>query len=193
MKIFDFGHNLWKNGKNDEQGSKREKDAEKFGLAAQGGFVSIVKHAIFILLGYLNVRLFVTTVHGWEGVAIGAFGLGGEGMALYCLRNFTRSTGWHKAGLGFFAFTFTAFSLVYGVFSFFKLERNASTAPAVKYYCENVAFPLLFSLLALSAIVLPLLQWRARVAARQAEAQTEVEERRADLVAEATALKLREG
>jgi hypothetical protein len=54
----------------------------------------------------------------------------------------------------------------------------------VQYYCENVAFPLLFSMLTVAAIALPLLHWRARVAAAQAKAQSQIAESRARMLAE---------
>ena len=59
----------------------------------------------------------------------------------------------------------------------------------IQFYCEHVAFPLLFGLLLLAAIVIPLLHWRAKVAKKQAEAQTKIESERADLVAESAALR----
>nr|MDQ3012270.1 hypothetical protein [Acidobacteriota bacterium] len=67
-------------------------------------------------------------------------------------------------------------------------ERGEMSAP-IRFYCERVAFPLLFGLLLLAAIVIPLLHWRAAVAKKQAEAQTKIESDRADLVAESARLR----
>jgi hypothetical protein len=188
MKVFGFGQNIWKNMRGDERTKQREEEAQNFDLAPQGGFISIVKYALFMFFGYLNARLFITTVPGWEGWLTAGFALAGEGTALYCLRNFTRSTGAHKWALGLAGVAFTAFSFVHAVFSFFRLERNALTSDAVQFYCENVAFPLLFSMLTIAAISLPLLHWRARVAARQAKAQCDIERSRADLITETVTL-----
>ncbi len=132
----------------------------------------------------MNARLFITTVPGWEGWLTAAFALAGEGTALYCLRHFTRSTGLHKVALGVAGIAFTAFSFVHAVFSFFRLEQNARTSAAVQFYCENVAFPVLFSMLTIAAIALPLLHWRARVASAQAKAQTQIAESRARMLSE---------
>ncbi len=184
MNLFNIGRFFSKDRDRQRETEQQQREAENFQLAPQGGFISVVKYALFAFFGYLNARLFITTVHGWEGWLTAAFALCGEGVALYCLRNFTRSTGIHKVALGVAGMAFTAFSFVHAVFSFFKLEQNAATSHAVTYYCENVAFPVLFSMLTISAIALPLLHWRARVAAAQAKAQSQIAESRARMLAE---------
>lgn len=183
MNLFNIGRLFSRDRDRDRRRDAQESEAENFQLAPQGGFISVVKYALFIFFGYFNARLFLTTVPGWEGWLIATFALAGEGTALYCLRYFTRSTGLHKVGLIVAGVAFTAFSFIHAVFSFFRLERNARTSSAVQFYCENVAFPVLFSMLTVAAIALPLLHWRARVAAEQARAQCRIAESRAKLLA----------
>lgn len=184
MGLFNVGKLFSKDHDRQREIEAQQHEAESFQLAPQGGFISVVKYALFAFFGYLNARLFITTVPGWEGWLTAAFALAGEGTALYCLRNFTRSTGLHKITLGVAGIAFTLFSFVHAVFSFFKLEQNALTSESVQFYCENVAFPLLFSMLTFAAITLPLLHWRARVASAQAKSQTAIDESRARMLAE---------
>jgi len=184
MALFNIGKLFSKDRDRQRETEAQQREAENFELAPQGGFISVVKNGLFTFFGYLNARLFITTVPGWEGWLTAVFALAGEGTALYCLRNFTRSTGIHKVALGVAGVAFTVFSFVHAVFSFFKLEQNEATSGAVMYYCQNVAFPLLFSMLTVAAIALPLLHWRARVAAAQAKAQAQIAESRARMLAE---------
>jgi len=184
MGLFNIGKLFSRDRDRQREVEKQQRDAENFKLAPQGGFISVLKYALFCFFGYYNARLFITTVPGWEGWLTALFALAGEGTALYCLRHFTHSTGRHKIALGVAGLSFTAFSVVHTVFSFFKLEQNQLTSDAVQFYCENVAFPLLFTMLIVAAIALPLLHWRARIATQQAKAQTEIAESRARMLAE---------
>lgn len=184
MNLFNIGKLFSRDRDAMRRREAQETEAENFKLAPQGGFISALKYALFAFFGYFNARLFLTTVPGFDGVLTAIFALAGEGTALYCLRNFTRSTGRHKAALGVCGLAFTAFSVTHAVFSFFKLEKNAATADAVQFYCENIAFPVLFSMLVIAAIALPLLHWRARVAAEQAKTQCQIAESRARMLAE---------
>ena len=154
-----------------------------FQIAGNGGYIVVLKYALFVLFGFYNVRLFITTVPGWEGYLTAVFALAGESTALYCFNNYPRSTGKHKTALGVFALLLFAFSFTHASISFFKMERGNLSGP-INFYCEHVAFPLLFGLLLLAAIIIPLCHWRTKVAAKQAEAMTKIESDRADLVAE---------
>jgi hypothetical protein len=184
MNLFNIGRFFSKDRDRQRQSEAQQREAESFNLAPQGGFISVLKYALFIFFGYYNVRLFLTTVPGFEGPLTALFALFGEATALYCLRNFTRSTGRHKAALGVAGVAFTVFSVTHAVFSFFKLEQNVRTSGLVQFYCENIAFPVLFTMLVVAAIALPLLHWRTRVAAEQAKAQCEIAESRARMLAE---------
>lgn len=184
MGLFNIGKLFSRDRDRQRETEAQMREAENFKLAPQGGFISILKYALFAFFGYFNARLFLTTVPGFEGWLTALFALAGEGTALYCLRHFTHSTGRHKTALGVAGLAFTAFSVTHAVFSFFRLENNHLTSDAVQFYCENIAFPLLFSMQVIAAITLPLLHWRATIAARQAKAQTEIAESRARLLAE---------
>lgn len=158
-------------------------EAESFKTAKNGGYIVALKYALFFLFGFYNARLFIATVPGWEGYLTAAFALAGETTALWCFNNYPRSTGHHNTALGVFALLLFAFSFTHASISFFRMEHGSLSEP-INFYCERVAFPLLFGLLLLAAIVIPLCHWSAKVAAEQADAQTKIETSRARLVAE---------
>jgi hypothetical protein len=189
MKIFSVGKAF---SRQDEQARESEKlrhEAEGYKLASDGGFMTVLKSALFVLFGYYNARLFLVTVPEWEGYLTAAFALLGEATALWCLHNYVRSAGAHKAALGVFGAVLTIFSVTHATISFFRLEQQAQFSGALQFYCERVAFPLLFGLLLLAAIVIPLCHWRKRIAQEQAATQVEIESGRARLVGNAAALK----
>src|SRR5262249_46475015 len=72
---------------------------------------------------------------------------------------------------------------------FFRIDRHSIASAPVQFYCQRVAFPLLFGLLLLVAIIIPLTHWRKKVAAERAQAQTEIETGRARLLAESANLR----
>lgn len=162
-------------------------EAADFKTAKNGGYIVALKYALFVLFGFYNARLFITTVPGWEGYLTAAFALAGETTALYCFNNYTRSTGNHKKALGVFAILLFLFSFTHASISFFRMEHGSMSGP-IQVYCERVAFPLLFGLLLLAAIVIPLCHWSAKIAAKQADTQTKIETDRARLVGESAEL-----
>ncbi len=81
------------------------------------------------------------------------------------------------------------FSVTHATISFFRMEAHAGYSGPIRFYCERVAFPLLFSLLLLAAIIIPLLHWRRKIAEKQAQAQVKIASGRAELVAEAAAMR----
>lgn len=163
-------------------------EANDFSVAGNGGYIVALKYALFVLFGFYNARLFITTVPGWEGYMTATFALAGEATALYCFNNYTRSTGNHKKALGVFALLLFAFSFTHASISYFRMESGDLSGP-IRTYCERVAFPLLFGLLLLAAIIIPLCHWKAKVAAEQAEAQTKIETDRARLVGESAEMR----
>lgn len=189
MRLFTIGRALTARDQQEKASDALRTEADNYKLASDGGYIQWVKYALFILFGYYNARLFVVTVPGWEGALTAAFALIGEATALYCLYNFTRSAGAHKKALGAFAFLLTTFSVTHATISFFRMEQRAELAQPLKVYCESVAFPLLFGLLLLAAIVIPLCHWQRRVAQEQAATQVQLAIGRARLVGEAAALK----
>ena len=188
MKIFNVGKAFSRQQEQDEKSDALHTEAEGYELASDGGFIELLKGALFLLFAYYNVRLFVVTVHGWEGYLTALFALLGEATAYYCLRNYTRSAGAHKTALGVFAGILTAFSVSHATISFFRMEQGR-LAGRIQFYAEFVAFPLLFGLLLLAAVIIPLCHWRKRVAQQQAKAKVEIATNRAKLVMASARLK----
>lgn len=172
----------------DQKAREQESEALKtasasFQVAGDGGYIVALKYLLFVLFGFYNVRLFLATVPGWEGALTACFAVLGEVTALYCFNNYKRSTGHHKTALGVFGLLLFLFSFTHATISFFKMEHGNHSAK-INFYSEHVAFPLLFGLLLAAAIIIPLLHWRTKVAAKQADAQTKIETDHANLVAE---------
>lgn len=188
MKLFGIGQMLQTSSDRHKQSEALKTEGDSFQLASNGGYIVVLKYALFVLFGFYNVRLFLVTVPGWEGYLTACFALLGEGTALYCFNNYPRSMGKHKQALGVFALLLFAFSFTHSTISFFRMEQGGMSGP-IQFYCEHIAFPLLFGLLLLAAIVIPLLHWRADIAKKQAEAQTKIESDRAGLIAESAELR----
>ena len=189
MKIFNVGKAFSRQQEQERESEKLKSEAEGYELASDGGYWTGLKVALFVLFGYYNARLFLVTVPGWEGYLTAAFALLGEATAFWCLHNFTRSAGAHKAALGTFGALLTIFSVTHATISFFRMESHAGFSAPLRFYCERVAFPLLFGLLLLAAIVIPLCHWRKRIAQEQAATQVDIASSRARLVGSAAALK----
>lgn len=189
MQLFKLGKSFADADDRVRQSDALRKEGDSFQLATDGGYIKWLKYALFALFGYYNARLFIVTVPGWEGYLTAIFALAGEATALYCLLNFNRSSGSHKAALGTFGFFLTLFSVTHATISWFRMEDHARLSGGIRFYCESVAFPLLFGLLLLAAIVIPLCHWRSKIAAEQAKAKVEIESSRAALVAKAANLR----
>lgn len=189
MRLFGIGQAFAKEREQKKQSEELKDEANSFQLVGDGGYMLLLKYLLFVLFGYYNARLFIVTVHGWEGYATAFFALAGEATALYCINNFTRSAGLHRAALGVFGVLLTLFSVTHATISFFRMEDNANLSSGVRFYCERVAFPLLFGLLLLAAIIIPALHWRKKIAAEQAKAQVKIASSRARLLAESAAMR----
>ncbi len=189
MKIFGFGRAMMRERENQREAERNEQTANDFKLPTDGGYMLGLKYALFVLFGYYNARLFLNTVPGWEGWLTAGFALAGEATALYCLNTFPRTAGSHKTAVGLFGAALTAFSVTHATISFFRIDQHAVASGPIRFYCERIAFPLLFGLLLLAAIIIPLTHWRKKVAAERAKAQTEIETGRARLLAESANLR----
>jgi hypothetical protein len=183
MDISAIGKMLGRKTEQAKASEDLKTEASKFQLATNNGYIKVLKYLLFILFGFYNARLFLTTIAGWEKYHTALFALLGECTALYCYDNYTKSTGRHKAALGIFGIALFVFAFTHASISYFKMERGDYSDP-IRFYCEHVAFPVLFGLLLLAAIVIPLMHWRTRIAAAQAKAQVEIDESRAKLVAQ---------
>ncbi len=189
LKIFNVGKAFARQHEHERESDQLKNEAEQYDLASDGGYLTVLKSALFILFAYYNARLFIVTVYGWEGYLTALFALLGEATAFYCLFNFTRSAGAHKTALGVFGAVLTCFSVTHATISFFRMEHNAAFSGPLRVYCERVAFPLLFGLLLLAAVSIPLCHWRKRIAQEQAAAQVAIATNRARLVSNAAALR----
>lgn len=189
MRLFGIGQAFAKERESKKQSEEMRQEADNFQLVSDGGYMLLLKYLLFVLFGYYNARLFVVTVPGWEGYATAFFALAGEATALYCINNFTRSAGWHQAALGAFGVLLTLFSVTHATISFFRMETSANLSGGVRFYCERVAFPLLFGLLLLAAIIIPALHWRKKIAAEQAKTQVQIASSRARLLAESASMR----
>lgn len=183
MNISAIGAMLGRKSEQAYAAENLKTEAHNFDLASDGGYIKVLKYLLFILFAFYNARLFLTTITGWEKYITALFALLGECTALYCFNNYTRSVAKHKMALGVFAILLFVFAFTHATISFFRMERGDLSGP-IRFYCEHVAFPTLFGLLLLAAIVIPLMHWRTRIAAKQAEAQVEIDESRAHLVAQ---------
>ncbi len=184
MNFFNIGRRFHEAMNQQRAGEAIRQEAAGFKLASAGGYMKGLKYALFCLFGYYNARLFIVTVPGWEGYLTAVFALAGEATALYCITNFLRSSGQHQIALGVFGALLTLFSVTHATISWFRLESHAALSGGIQFYCERVAFPLLFGLLLLAAITIPLLHWSRKVASEQAKAQVDIQTGRARLVAE---------
>lgn len=188
MNFFGIGKMLTRQQEQSRASEGLKTEADKFELATDGGYIKLLKYALFVLFGYYNARLFIVTVQGWEGYLTATFALLGEATALYCFNNYPRSTSNHQKALGVFAALLMLFSATHATISFFRME-SGSQSGIIRFYCERVAFPLLFSLLLLAAVITPLLHWRRKIAEKQAEAQVMIASSRAKLVADSAAMR----
>ena len=187
--MFNIGRRFHEAMNRQRAGEAITREGESFRLASAEGFIKGLKYALFCLFGYYNARLFIVTVPGWEGYLTAVFALAGEATALYCLTQFNRSAGQHQIALGVFGALLTLFSVTHATISWFRLESHTGLSAGIQFYCERVAFPLLFGLLLLAAVTIPLLHWSRKIAAEQAQARVAIETGRARLVAESANLK----
>src|SRR5262245_32492196 len=88
---------------------------KNYTLVGNGGFLTAFKWEICALLAVWNGYLFTETITGAMGVLTAIVAISLEGMALYCVHNYTRSVGAHKKWLGRFAVLLGSFSLIHTV------------------------------------------------------------------------------
>jgi hypothetical protein len=189
MKLFSIGKAFSREREKDKRAEAIQREADNYDLATDGGYLLGLKYLLFALFGYYNAKLFVITVTGLEGYGTALCALAGEATALYCLNNFTRSAGAHKTALGIFGALLTIFSVVHATLSFFKIHEMAGYSAGIEFYARRVAFPLLFSMLMLAAVIIPLLHWRKKIAAEQAKAQVQIASDRARVAVQSAAMR----
>jgi len=183
MNFSSIGKMLKREKEKESASDDLKTEAKSFDLATDGGYIKVLKYLLFVLFAFYNARLFLTTIPGWERYVTAVFALLGECTALYCFNNYTRSTGNHKTALGVFGISLFLFAFTHASISYFQMESGELSGP-IRFYCERVAFPTLFGLLLLAAIIIPLLHWRTKIAEAQAVSAVTIAESRANLVAE---------
>jgi hypothetical protein len=138
-------------------------------------FPQLLKTIFFVGLACLNIRLFHRLVPGVWGYAIGTVAVMAEGLALYCSHNFSRAASLFRLALGLSGAVLMAFTIAHSVFSFFDLIGvNSFLSADVHGYAQHYAFPLLASLLGVSAIAITMTHPKNVIRLTQARAHTEI-------------------
>ena len=75
MQLFTIAKGFNKAEEDARESEQLKTEADSFQIAGNGGYIVALKYALFALFGFYNVRLFITTVLGWEGYLTAAFAL----------------------------------------------------------------------------------------------------------------------
>lgn len=188
-RLFNFGKTVAESGRRDDNADKMMAEARAFPLAKTGGFLAVVKYAVFAILACLNFHLFYTHVPAPWGVMLGCTALLFECCAVYFWNQQNKSAGAHKRALQLFAVTFTVTSFVHSCAALYQLsDVGPDLAEPILIYSKYVAFPLLFGLMILAVCVTHYLHWSTQVSEARAKALLEVERGRAELITETVAM-----
>lgn len=183
MKIFNFGQAISKGLHREHTSQDLQREAESFDLAGTGGYLAVVKYAVFAVLAVLNCHLFLESIPGLWGVAVACTAMLFEGMGIYCWNKQNKSAGSHQAALRIFAVLFTVVSFVHGCAALYEISgAGPSLAPVLAVYSKYVAFPLLFGLMTLAVCTLYYLHWSTAIAEARASAQLRAAQGRAELI-----------
>jgi hypothetical protein len=189
MNFLQTGKKLSLQSQADEEADRRQKEAQEFDLVQIGGFLSVVKYAVFGILAALNLRLFISVVPGAWGLVIGITAVLFEAFAVYAWNNQARAAERHRQALYMIAVVFTAVSFVHASASFYELiGLGPSLGWPLYIYSHAIAFPLLFTLMTAAVCVLHRTHWSAEAAMQQAKTQTDIARNRADLLRRTAAL-----
>lgn len=153
--------------------NKLEDEAKEFRTPSEI-LPQVLKFVFFAGLGFLNYRLFSTTVPGFWGHATGVVAVMAEAIALYCTHNFSRASGMFRFVLGGCGAILMLFAIGHSTFSFLDLVGAAEVSGTVHGYARLVAFPLLASLLGLSVVAITMTHPRNKVRMEQAKAHTTI-------------------
>jgi hypothetical protein len=187
--LFKFGRAVADSHERNDSADKMMAEARAFPLAQTGGFLAVVKYAVFAILASLNFHLFYTHVPAYWGVLLGCTALLFEACTVYFWNQQNRSAGRHKRALQIFAVTFTVTSFVHGCAALYQLsEVGPDLAGPIIIYSKYVAFPLLFGLMIGAVCVTHYLHWSTQVSEARAAALLEVERGRAELITETVAM-----
>jgi len=185
MKIFRFGHAIRDSQQKEKRATTAQNEAADFDLAGTGGFLSVVKYAVYTVLGALNWRLFHITIPGAWGVAVACVAILSEAFAIYCWNKQTKSACAHRIALRFFAISFTTISFIHACASLYEISgAGKSIGRPLWVYSYFVAFPLIFSMMLAGVCVLYYTHWSTRISEDRAKAVVESERSRASLLTE---------
>lgn len=166
----------------------REKEVQDFNLAQIGVFMNGLKILLFVVLGALNVRLFLSVVPGWWGYVIGITAAFFEVFTVYCWFKVRQSGGEYQRWLFNIAITFTLVSVLHACASFYDLIRAANGWPSLGrplyFYSHVLAFPLLFLGMIVALCILYQKHWSREIADAQAAAAVAAARERGKLLAE---------
>lgn len=189
MSLFNFGKAIDKDSRQADSAEAMREEAGNFKLAGTGGFLSIVKYAVFTILACLNFHLFYTHVPGLWGVALGSVAVLFEACDIYFINKQNQSAGKHKIALQSFAITFTVISFVHGCAALYQLSGlGPSIENPIEWYSKFVAFPLLFGLMIFAVYVLHHVHYSTKISESRAKAVLSAEEQRAQILTESLAL-----
>lgn len=191
--IFNVSKRLATSDQAEREKAAREQEVAAFDLVSPGGFLTYTKWALFALMGALNVRLFMSVVGGWWGIAISADAILSEGFALYCWHNVTRTSGRHRSVMLWSARIFTALSLLHALASFYEMIRAFAGWPflggPLHFYSHVIAFPLLFIGMIVAGAWLRSTHPAKAIAQQQADVQYEIQKNRAELLKETSRMR----
>lgn len=194
MNFLKLGEKL--SGENDAEARQAEMldEAQNYKLANNGGYLTVVKYALFGMLALLNFRLFASAVPGVWGWLVGLMAVMMEGFAVYCWNNQGKSEGKHRIALIGFCIAFTVVSLAHGAASIYELvNTHVSLGPSIKdyvfWYSHVVAFPLIFGLMIVALFVIGFTHYQAKISKERAKAHVEIEKGNADLATKTAKLK----
>ncbi len=161
-------------------------EANNYQLASNGGYLTIVKYAIYVMLAVLNFRLFNSAIPGGWGAFVGLVAIMMEGFAIWCWNNQSKSAGNHRKALIGFCIAFTVASVAHAAASVYELVNGTvplgpSISHYVFWYSHVVAFPLIFGLQIFALFVIGFTHYQAKIAKERAASQVEIEKGNAEL------------
>lgn len=152
-------------------------EIENYTLVGNKGWLTWCKLLVGFLLAVWNGHLFISTIRGKMGVFTAAVAISLEITALYCVHNYTRSVGGHKAWLGRFAVILGGFSLVHAVIAIVDYTgyaaQTAWISAGMAFYSHVLALPIIVVLLAVTTATLSMKHWSAEVMLELADSKLE--------------------
>lgn len=171
----------------------REKEVQEFDLAQIGVFMNGLKVLLFVVLGALNVRLFLSFVPGAWGYVIGGTAAMFEAFAVYCWFKMRKAGGEYQQWLFNIAITFTIISIVHACASFYDLVRATAGWPSIArplyIYSHVFAFPLLFLGMIVALCILYQKHWSREIADTYAKVAVAAAKKRGEVLTEAAEMR----